>query len=277
MSHNFGMKISLGRRLAFLSLLFISLSVCSRAQTEKPAVAADEKAEQIVQRALQAVGGDRYLGVRTLIGRGFFTEYRDGVSGIPIRFVDYISYPDKERTEFSGGGARLIQTNDRDKGWIFDGAAQTLKDQTAGQVEEFRVAMRTGIENLLRGWWRTQGATLTYVGRREAGLARRNEVVRVSYPDGFWIEYEFAAADGLPAKVLYKRKHKKLDSDEMEEISEEERLLKPIPIDGVVVPFVLDHYRNGIQTSRTNYESLEFNKPLADSLFAKPASIKAVK
>ena len=137
--------------------------------------------------------------------------------------------------------------------------------------------MRTSVENLLRGWWRAQGATLSYVGRREAGLARRNETVKLTYPDGFWIEYEFAAGEGSPAKVIYERKHKKPDSDEMEELTEEDRLLKPVTIDGVVTPYVIDHFRNGSQTSRINYESVELNKTIADSLFAKPASLKAIK
>jgi len=276
------MKLSLVSRLIQVSLLLILLVVCGLAQADKlqadkPKADTDAKAEQILQRAIQAVGGDRYLAVRTLIGRGFFTDYKDGVPGIPTKFVDYIAYPDRERTEFTGGGARLIQTNDRDKGWIYDGAALTLKDQNAGQLEDFRMAMRTSAENLLRGWWRKDGATLSYIGRREAGLARRNETVRLTYPDGLWIEYEFAATDGLPAKVLYQRKQKKPDGDEMENISEEDRLFKPITIDGVVAPYVIDHYRNGTQTSRINYDSVEFNKPIADSLFAKPANIKAIK
>jgi hypothetical protein len=276
------MKLSPVSRLIQPGLLLILFAVCGLAQADKPPAdkpksETDDKAEQIVQRAIKAVGGDRYLAVRTLIGRGFFTDYKDGVPGIPTKFVDYLVYPDRERTEFNGGGARTIQTNDRDKGWIYDGAALTLKDQTAGQLEDFRMAMRTSVENLLRAWWRKDGATLSYVGRREAGLARRNETVRLTYPDGLWIEYEFAASDGLPAKVLYQRKQKKADSDEKENISEEDRLFKPITNDGVVTPYVIDHYRNGVQTSRINYDSLELNKPIADSLFAKPANFKAVK
>ena len=272
------MKPEILTKLARLTILsVIAFAFClthANAQTEKPTN--DEKAQGIVQKAIKAMGGDRYLTVKTLIGRGFFTDYKDGVSGLPLRFVDYIVYPDRERTEFSGGGARLIQTNDRDKGWIFDGAALTLKDQTAEQLADFHQSTRTGIENLLRGAWRTQGAQLSYVGRREAGLGRRNETVRLTYPDGFAIEYEFAT-DGLPAKVLYQRKHKKPDSEEMEEEPEEDRMYKPITIDGVVANYVIDHFRNALQTSRTNYESVEFNKPIADSLFAKPASVKAVK
>jgi hypothetical protein len=271
------MKRSLVSRFISSSLLLVLAALCCAAQTEKPSPAPDDKAAAIVQKAVSALGGDRYLGVRTVIGRGFFTDYKDGVSTIPLRFVDYIVYPDRERTEFNGGGARLIQTNDHDKGWVFDSAAITLKDQTAAQLEDFRFAMRTGVENLLRGAWKTQGAQLSYVGRREAGLARRNETVRLTYTDGFSIEYEFSATDGLPAKVLYKRKEKRPDSDEVEELAEEDRLYKPITVDGVIAFYVQDHFRNGVQTSRINYESVEFNKPVADSLFVKPSNIKAVK
>ncbi len=268
-------KLALATQLAVIAVAF-SLGQVS-AQTEPKKTTPDDKAQQIVQRSIQVVGGDRYLSVKTVIGHGFFTEYKDGISGIPMKFVDYIVYPDKERTEFIGGGQRLIQTNDRDHGWIFDAAARTLKDQNTTQLEDFRLAMRTSVENLLRGWWRAQGAKLSYVGRREAGVGRRNETVKLAYPDGFWIEYEFAAGEGLPAKVIYERKHKKPDSDEMEELTEEDRLLKPVTIDGVVTPYVIDHFRNGSQTSRINYESVELNKTIADSLFAKPASLKAIK
>ena len=63
----------------------------------------------------------------------------------------------------------------------------------------------------------------------------------------------------------------------MDEVAEEDRLLRPLTVSGVIAPFVIDHFRKGVQTSRINYESIEFNKPLADALFAKPANIKAVK
>jgi hypothetical protein len=266
---------NLSKALAlFLFLLFAPISF----PQDKPAASTDDKADQIIQRALKGVGGDRYLQVKTVIGRGLFTEYHDGTSGIPMKFVDYIVYPDKERTEFMGGGAHIVQTNFRDGGWIYDGAALTLKDQTPPQLEEFKIVTRVTVENLLRGTWREQGAKLSYAGRREAGIiGRRNETVRLTYPDGFWVEYEFAADDGMPAKVLYQRKQKNPDTEEMEDMKEEDRLHKPITIDGVTSSFIIDHYRNGIQTSRIAYDSVEYNKPVADSLFTKPASIKAIK
>ncbi|HEY0406678.1 MAG TPA: hypothetical protein VGC89_13185 [Pyrinomonadaceae bacterium] len=242
------------------------------AQPSRPAPAIEEKAEKILQRAVAALGGNAYLSVRSSVGRGLFTPYREGMSGIPSSFIDYIIYPDKERTEFRGGGSKTIQTNTGETGWIYDGAAKAIKDMTPLQITDFKQAMRTNVDNLLRGYWRTEGAKVTYLGRREAGLARRNEAVRVVYPGDFVVDFEFGAQDGLPAKVLYTRANA-----EGEEVSEEDRLAQFVNTGGVGSPFVIDHYTTGIQTSRINYEAIEFNTAIPDALFARPASVKAVK
>lgn len=262
--------------LLVVGLLPISLVAQTTTAASQPS-AADQKAEAIVARAIEVLGGNSYLNVKTVVGRGFFTSFKDGMSQIPARFLDYIAYPDRERTEFTGDGIRVIQTNTGETGWLFDGATKTLSDMKASQIEDFKRSMRTSVENLLRGWWKKENATLSYVGRREAGLARRNETVRLTYPNGFWIEYEFAAKEGLPAKVIYKTTKKKPDSDETEEITEEDRLAKPITIAGITAPWVIDHFMNGTQTSRISYESIEYDRPLADTLFAKPANIKSLK
>jgi hypothetical protein len=260
-----------------LIFLFCLTSLSAVAQNEIPIArqtptASDEKAEQVIQRAIEAMGGASYLNVRTVIGRGLFTQYQDGQSGLPSTFVDYIVFPDRERTEFKASAGKIIQTNSGDKGWLYDGAAKTIKDMTKEQVEDFKLAMRSSVDNILHGFWRKDGAKLTYVGRREAGLAKRNEAVRLTYPDGSAVEFEFGAKDSLPMKVLYKRKNA-----DGEEIAEEDRLAQHVQVGGVTVPFVIDHYRAGVQTSRINYQSIEFNAPVPDTLFARPANVKAVK
>lgn len=262
-----------------LLLLVLSSATASgqQATAPKPSPEDTAKAEAVVNRAIEVLGGNTFLNVKTVVGRGFFTTFNDGISQIPARFLDYISYPDSERTEFTGNGIRVIQTNTGDTGWLYDGATKSLSDMKEQQIQDFKRSMRTSVENLLHGWWKKEKATLSYLGRREAGLAKRNETVRLTYPDGFWIEYEFAAKEGLPAKILYKTNKKKPESEETEEVTEEDRLAKPITIAGVTAPWVIDHFSNGHQTSRINYESIEYNSPLADTLFAKPTNIKTLK
>jgi hypothetical protein len=265
----------------FAAILFLVLSsataVFTQDKTIKPAPENVAKAEAILNRAVEVLGGAAYLNVRTMVGRGFYTSFHEGVSQDPARFVDYISYPDRERTEFTGAGIRTIQTNTGDTGWLFDGATKIISDMKGAQISSFKQSMRTSLESVLRGWWKKENATLTYVGRREAGLARRNETVRVTYPDGFWVEYEFAAKEGLPEKIIFKTTRSKAEVAETEDVKEEDRLAKPITISGVTAPWVIDHFTNGVQTSRVAYESVEYNTPLADALFTKPANFKALK
>jgi hypothetical protein len=260
-----------------LIILLICLAAGVGIARAQNAPSVDEKSKQIIDRAIEVLGGPNYLNVRTVIGKGFYTSFADGAPQLPTRFLDYIVYPDRERTEFTSLGIKSIQTNAGDSGWTFDGAVKKLSDQTPAQVEEFKRSMRTGVENLLRGWWQKEGGKIVYVGRREAGLAKRNETIRLIYPNGFWIEYEFAARDGLPAKVIYKRMRKDPDSGDEVETTEEDQLLKFIAVDGVNAPWVIDHFINGKQATRINYADVKYNQPIADSLFSKPTDVKKIK
>src|SRR2546423_14207407 len=86
-------------------------------------LAKENRAEQIVARAVAAMGGDTYLAVRSTIGRGVITPFAKGASQLPLSFTDYLVFPDKERTEFRGGGNRAIDTFVGKTGWGFDAAA----------------------------------------------------------------------------------------------------------------------------------------------------------
>ena len=118
------------------------------AQNPAPTATVDEKSQQIIDRAIEVLGGQKYLGVKTVIGKGFYTSYHDGMSQIPARFVDYLEYPVRERTEFTGAGIRTIQTNNGETGWMFDGAVKKISDQSPAQVDEFKRGLRTALERV---------------------------------------------------------------------------------------------------------------------------------
>lgn len=278
--HPFSLQPTSMKTFTFLTivlLLFAGVSAQTQNPNPLPAASVDEKSKPIIEHAIGVLGGQSYLNVRTVIGKGFFTPFAEGLSQLPSKFVDYVVYPDRERTEFVSSGIKTIQTNAAETGWVFDGAVKKISDQGPTQIAEFKRSMRTSVENLLKGWWQKEGGRITYVGRREAGLAKRNETIRLTYPNGFWIEYEFGARDFLPAKIIYKRPRTNPDTGDTEETEEQDQLFKFITIDGVTAPWVIDHFTNGKQTSRVNYESIQYNQTIADALFAKPDNVKSIK
>lgn len=250
---------------AVIILSFFSLNIF--AQTNQT----DEKAEAILKLALQYIGGNNVLQVKNQVSTGYFTVFKGGVADLPNAFVDVISYPDKERTEFKQMGNKVIQTNSGEKGWIFDGGTQNIREQSSEEVENFKRGIRTSLDSLLRGEWRTKGATLSYVGKRQASLGKRNDVIKLTYADGFVVEYEFSA-EGIPMKSLYKKKN-----DEDGEVLEEDRYAQFVEVQGIKVPFIIDRFSSGKQTSRINYEKIEFNKNVLDTIFDKPNDVKQLK
>lgn len=253
------------------TLIFIHLVLFSAfaafAQNEKESF----QAEAVLKKAIQNLGGDKYLNVKTQIGRGKFSVIRDSAVVSFQTFIDVIVFPDKERTEFKGGGVKQVQTNTGETGWVFDGDQELIKVQTEKQIENFKRGNRTSLDNLLRGHWRGE-AELSYVGKRPATLGKRNEVVKLTYKDGLVVEFEFAADSGLPVKAI----HKRMNADN-EEIKEEDRYAQFIDFAGIRSPFIIDRFTNGVQMSRINYESVEYNRTIPDSIFAKPANPKDLK
>ena len=252
------------------STLFTLLLCGSGFAQQSNQIKTDEKAEAILKRSVQKLGGEKYLQVKSQIGRGRFSVLRDNVIISFQSFLDVIIFPDKERTEFKGG-AKNVQTNVGKSGWIYDGDAEVIKDQDKAQIEGFERGINASLDNLLRGSWRSGGAVLSYVGRRQASLGKRNDVVRLVYPNGFTVEFEFSD-DGMPAKSIFKR-----TNADNEEVTEEDRYAQFVEVQGIKTPFIIDRFTNKAQSSRINYDSVEFNKTISDSIFAKPKSAKEVK
>lgn len=225
----------------------------------------------IIARAIQNLGGEQYLKVTSQIGTGRFSVIRDGAVISFKRFTDVIVYPDKERTEFKGQGSKSIQVNVGKTGWLFDGDQQLIKVQDEKQIEGFERSIRTSLDTLLRGYWKGKG-TLSYVGKRSATLGKRNDVVKLTYDDGFVVEFEFSAEDATPQKAI----HKTTNADG-EEVKEEDRYAQFVTTNGIKSPFIIDRFTNGVPTSRINYESVQFNKRISDSIFTKPTNSKELK
>lgn len=232
----------------------------------------EEKAEAIIQKAVEKLGGTKYLQVKTIVSVGSYTLFRGGTADLPSSFIDVVSFPAKERTEFKQNGNKTVQTNSGESGWIYDAGTQTLRDQNPAEITNFKQSRRTSLDNILRGAWRNENAKLSYIGKRAATLGKRNDVVKLVYPDGFTVEYEFDGTDGIPMKAVFDGK-----DENGAAAKEEERYAQFIDVQGVSAPFIVDRYAGNKQISRINYSKIEINKNVPETIFAKPADTKSLK
>ncbi|HZS08096.1 MAG TPA: hypothetical protein VFD58_24900 [Blastocatellia bacterium] len=232
-----------------------------------------EKGKQLIQAIIEARGGASYLGFKTLVGSGMYTQFDKGASTIPQPFTDYIVWPDRERTEFGRKKKkdRNIQVNAGRTGWIYDGSAETLKDQNEKQVQSFLEGLEFDLDHILRGGWKDPEAKVWFYGREETRPGERADVVAIQLKNERLVLLLLDPATRLPLRMVYEKQ------DEQGLGKHEVRFFQYVPYDGVKFPNIVDFYRDGVQTARVNYDSVKLNAPVPDELFAKPASAKAIK
>ena len=252
---------------------FLACTACAAAvsgQTDAKPDPRTREAEEVIVRAVVALGGNAYLNASSSVGEGSLSVLDRGRIGSYMTFIDVIVYPDRERTDFEERGSKTVQVNTGDTGWIYEEHLEKFGDQTDKQIEDFKRSMRTHYDQLLRGEWKGL-AELSYAGRRPSTLGKRNDVVRLEFEDGLWVEYEFDD-DGIPMKTLFST----MNSDN-QEIKEEFRYGRFIRSGGIMYPSVVDRYTNDVHIFRATYESLEFNRSIPAEIFVKPDNVKKLR
>lgn len=259
------------RFFAVLTMILLSASSGQSRFAQEQDENDPARAQALIQDAIKARGGDAYLAVRTIISQGQFTQFEKGISGLPRSFIDYIAYPDRERTEFGKGNDKYIQTNSGAAGWIYDAPQKMIRDQTDEQIKSFQQGFRHDLENLLRQSWQETGAKLVYLGRREPWRNTFSEAIRVDFADQTSVTLHFDPRTKLPLMSEYKSVSADKTTDD------QTRYFRWVEFGGIMFPTIQDFYREGQQTARVNYDTVRFNESIPEKLFTKPASIKEVK
>ncbi len=257
------------RLTSIAAVLLVSATVvAAQAQTD-----ATEQAAKLIRSAIEARGGSTYLGIKNLVANGQYTQFDGGSPTVPVPFVDTIVYPDKERTEFGRGKKknRRIQVNVGATGWVYDGETETLKDQNEDQARDFVEGLDNDIDHILRGGWQAEGARARFVGREETRPGERADVIEVEINPGRKVTFWLDRFTHLPLSIGYEKANDKGIT------RYESRFFQYIVYGGVKFPNIVDFYRDGVQISRINYQDIKLNAVMSDEIFAKPASVKAVK
>ncbi len=228
-----------------------------------------EKTDKIIAKAIIELGGDKYLNAKTMISEGTFSVINDGINSSYQTFTDIIVFPDWERTDLSEGGWKSVQVNQGKTGWIYQEKFSSFRNQDEKAIKAYNESVRSHYDYLLRGDWK-EVAKLSYAGRRSSTLGKRNDVLKLTFEDGFEVEYEFAD-DGLPMKSVYIA-----NRTEPSEKKEETRFNRFTEYQGIQTPTVIDRYTNDVHFYRVVIRAAVYNKKIPDKLFVKPSSPKKI-
>jgi len=131
-------------------LFFVALAAGAGSAQENPPTALpkiDPKAQVLLERAIQALGGPAFLELKTMTTRGRVYAIEEGVTAGMAPFESAVQFPDKRHYRL-GDKKPVILVNDGDRAWELDKFGQTF--QLPGQIRRWKLTVRYGLENLLR-------------------------------------------------------------------------------------------------------------------------------
>ncbi|MFY9527370.1 MAG: hypothetical protein WBC04_18535 [Candidatus Acidiferrales bacterium] len=220
------------------------------------------KAKQILQQAVEAMGGGAYLNVKDITCTGRLSQFgHSGELNGFEKFIDYNKPPDKDRTE-NLPKRNLIEVFNGKEGWILDrGGVQEAPEDSIGQFQEDQ---KKDIDNTLRHRIHEPDMVFRYSGPDIVDLKEVDWIELVDSEDRT-MRIAVTQSTHLPIRkvVVTRDPNTRLRSEEIEYYSNYH------PVDGVMTPFQITRERNNLKVYQVFFDTCKYNTAIADSLFTK--------
>ena len=269
------------RFLALFLLLATSAAQTSGAATRSTPPVEDEnarKAHALVDRTIDALGGQAYLTFRekTQDGR-YYTFHRGESNSAGTPFGLLTKYPDKDRLEilhlrnyhilwWTVGNVPIKDKNDivviynGDKGYEITYKGTRALDANA--LADYLRRRRYSLEWVLRKWLAEPGVALFYEGPTVAEQ-KAVEQVTITSSRNESVTLFIDASTHLPVKKTFSWR----DPTDKQRNVEDEVYDKYRAVQGIMTPFSITRYYNGEMSYQRFLNSVSYDKGLSDSLF----------
>ena len=220
------------------------------------------KAKQLLQQAVDALGGTAYKNVRDVTCSGRLSQFgHSGELNGFERFMDYAVPPDKDRTE-NLPQRNIIQVFNGDKGWTLDRGG--VSEAAATDIAHFQEDSQKDLDNILRHRIHEPGMIFRYGGPDIVDLQEADWVEMVD-SDNRTVRLALARATHLPIRKVVETRDPstRMKTEEIEYYSNYH------PVDGVQTAFQITRDRNGLKVYQVFFDACHYNTSVADSLFTK--------
>jgi hypothetical protein len=242
----------LTRTLALASLAAAATLQAQQASGPQPPRRVDPKAQQLLNRAIQVLGGQVFLTVKTLTTKGRIYAIRDESTAGLAPYQSYVQYPDKRRFSY-GKTPPVILINNGDKGWELD--RYGLINQPKEQLQRWIASNRYSLENLLRERINEPGV-LVQTGGVDFVDNAPTQGIEITEAGGSNVRLDLNRQTFLPTRITYQVRNPKTgDWDEYADAYADYK-----PVDGIQTPMHITRYANGDRISETFRNSAHYNE-----------------
>jgi hypothetical protein len=218
------------------------------------------QARQLIQKGIQALGGDAYLNTKDMEEQGrTYTFYHGNPTSNGIFFWRFTQFPDKERIEL---------TPQRDVAEVYNGG-QGYEITYKGphpiekkDLDAYQRRHRFSLEMILRNWVNDPKVALFYDGDALAGALAARKVTLINAQDEA-VSLYFDIDTNLPIRKSYSWR----DPADREKNTEEESFDNYRPVQGVMTCFNFTRYFNGDMQAERFVTSASYNQNLDQAMF----------
>jgi len=221
------------------------------------------KAKDIVQKAIQALGGQAYLTFRNMRqqgrGYGFYQNTSQGV-GVPV--VHTYEFPDKDRFDyFRNGEWNLLYVGDNGYETTFHGTREQEKDI----LTDFLRRRQYSLDHVLREWVPDAKTAWFYDGQTVMET-RIVDKISLLNSQNLGISLYIDQKNFLPVAKSFTYR----DPESREKTEEIELYDGYRREDGIMTPHVVTRKENGEMRSQFFLNKVEYNVPVPQDEFTPP-------
>ena len=220
------------------------------------------KGKQILEQAIEALGGAAYLNVRdaTCTGRLGTFDHSGELTGFG-HFIDYSIPPFKERQE-NLPKRNIIEVYNGNQGWELDRGG--VSEAPRADLVDFQEGVKKDIDNILRHRMHEPDMTIRY-GGPDIIDGWKADWVELVDGENRTIRIAFSVDTHLPIRKTVDTR----DARTRMKTQEVEYYSNYHPLQGIETAFQITRERNNTKIFQAFFDKCDYNTNLADSLFTK--------
>jgi len=256
-------------------LLLLFLTALSLASAQAPGTPSDspsgqavpvdqanaQKARAVIDRAIQALGGDAFLRWTDMTQEGrAYSFHRGEANSMGTQFWRFRKFPDQERDELTKK-RDVIEIYNGDKGYEITYKGVRNMDHK-DELDPYLRRHRYSLDIVLRQWLNQPGVALFYEGQTVAAQKETDQVTIMNAKNE-GVTLNFDINTHLPVRKSFTWR----DPADKERNVEEEVFDDYRPIQGIMTPFNTTRLFNGEMAAQTFLTDAKYNQNVAGSLF----------